>query len=93
MSDIETDESISIGSQLCLSCGLCCQGVMEKAAVLEPNEIELAKELKLEYFMTSDGIHKFRLLCPLVNEDVCTVYNTATQVYVRNFNAFSWISC
>jgi hypothetical protein len=48
---------------------------MEKAAVLEPNEIELAKELKLEYFMTSDGIHKFRLLCPLVNEDVCTVYN------------------
>jgi hypothetical protein len=74
MSDIETDESISRGSQLCLSCGLCCQGLMEKAAVLEPNEIELAKELKLEYFMTIDGIYKFHLPCPLVSENVCTVY-------------------
>ena len=75
MSDIETAESILKGSQLCLSCGLCCQGVMEKAAVLEPNEIELAKELKLECFIAGDGIYKFHLLCPLVNENVCTVYN------------------
>jgi len=75
MSDIETAESILKGSQLCLRCGLCCQGVMEKAAVLEPNEIELANELKLEYFMTSDGIYKFHLPCPLVNENVCTVYD------------------
>jgi len=75
MSDIETAESILKGSQLCLSCGLCCLGVMEKAAVLEPNEIELAKELKLECFIAGDGIYKFHLLCPLVNENVCTVYN------------------
>jgi Fe-S-cluster containining protein len=77
MSDIETPESISKGSQLCMSCGLCCQGIMEKAAVLEPNEIELARELNLECFMADDGIYKFHLPCPLVKENICTVYDNS----------------
>ena len=33
--------------------GLCCQGIMEKAAVLEQGEVELARDLGLKHFVTS----------------------------------------
>jgi Fe-S-cluster containining protein len=75
MSDNVTDERLIDGSGLCTSCGLCCQGILEKAAVLESVEVELAKELNLKPFVTDEGIHKFHLPCPLIQGNVCSVYN------------------
>ena len=74
MSEIVTDERLKEGSELCISCGLCCQGILERAAVLEPVEVELASDLGLKRFVTSDGINKFHLPCPLIEGNVCSVY-------------------
>ena len=74
MSDIVTDERLREGSELCTSCGLCCQGIMEKAAVLEPDEVKLARDLGLKLFTSSDGINKFHLPCPLIEGNFCSVY-------------------
>ena len=74
MSDIVTDERLRDGSELCTSCGLCCQGILEKAAVLEPDEVKLARDLGLKLFTSSDGINKFHLPCPLIEGNVCSVY-------------------
>lgn len=85
MSDIVTDERLREGSELCTSCGLCCQGIMEKAAVLEPEEIELATALGLKHFVTSDGIHKFHLPCPLIRGNVCSVYGSSHPNVCKEF--------
>ena len=74
MSEIVTDERLKEGSELCISCGLCCQGILERAAALEPVEVELASDLGLKRFVTSDGINKFHLPCPLIEGNVCSVY-------------------
>jgi Fe-S-cluster containining protein len=85
MSDIVTDERLREGSELCISCGLCCQGILEKAAVLEPEEVELAEELNLKPFVTNDGIHKFHLPCPLIEGNVCSVYNSPHPNVCKEF--------
>jgi len=85
MSDILTDERLGEGSELCTSCGLCCQGILEKAAVLEPEEVELARELDLEPFVTRDDINKFHLPCPLIEGNVCPVYMSPHPNVCREF--------
>ncbi len=85
MSDNENDKAISNASKLCLSCSLCCHGIMEKAAVLEPCELEMAKELKLDYYMAEDGIYKFNLPCRLINGTTCTVYSSRHPNVCKEF--------
>ena len=85
MSDIVTDGRLGEGSELCISCGLCCQGIMEKAAVLEQDEVELAEELNLKPFVTVEGIHKFHLPCPLIKGNVCSVYNSPHPNVCKEF--------
>ena len=75
MSEIVTEERLLEGSELCLSCGLCCQGIMERAAFLESEEVERVRELNLEFYKTDDGIYKFHLPCPLIQGNVCSVYS------------------
>jgi Fe-S-cluster containining protein len=85
MSDIVTYERLGECSELCISCGLCCQGIMERAAVLEPDEVELAEELNLKPFLTGEGIHKFHLPCPLIEGNVCSVYNSPHPNVCKEF--------
>jgi Fe-S-cluster containining protein len=85
MSDIVTDERLGEGSELCISCGLCCQGIMEKAAVLEPDEVKLARDLGLKLFTSSDGINKFHLPCPLIEGNVCSVYDSPHPNVCKEF--------
>jgi len=66
MSDIVTDERLGEGSELCTSCGLCCQGILEKAAVLEPGEVELARELDLKPFVTGGGMWSPEIISPII---------------------------
>ena len=43
----DQSQSLSKGSQLCTQCGLCCTGALHHFAVLEPDELEFARELGL----------------------------------------------
>ncbi len=59
-------------SDLCLSCGLCCDGAIFDQAGLEPGELGLAAEgLEL---VEQDGRTFFRLGCPCLNGTACQIY-------------------
>ena len=62
------------GSRLCLSCGLCCQGVLHDWAKIEEGEIGLAERLELRTVRRPQG-HVFALPCHLHREEGCTVYD------------------
>ena len=60
--------------QLCLECGLCCQGVIFSGVGLLPNEVGLAKKLRLDIVEIPGG-HAFRQPCPRQEGVACTVYD------------------
>ena len=62
------------GSRLCLSCGLCCQGVLHDWAKIEEDEIGLAERLELRTASRPEG-HVFALPCHHHRDDACTVYD------------------
>ena len=66
MSDVtrfEKDHDLaSKGSQLCLSCGLCCQGLLRDHAPLETGETELATQLGLPAYLEDSDSHAFLCL-------------------------------
>ncbi len=63
-------------SSLCLSCGLCCQGVLHTHALLKPAEIESARALGLTVETIRSGLG-FRLPCPLYQDQRCSIYTAA----------------
>ena len=62
------------GSQLCVACGLCCEGALHDLAVLRPDEIPLAFSLGMTVTET-DGQVDFQLPCHLLKNGCCTVYS------------------
>jgi hypothetical protein len=66
------------GSTLCLSCGLCCNGILHTYAVILPNEAERVCALGLTVETTSKGL-RFRLPCPLLKECFCPVYENENR--------------
>jgi len=64
----------SKGTELCLSCGLCCEGVIFNRAALKHDEIRLAKDYDLDYFPEGEGEFAFRLPCHLYQDDKCSMY-------------------
>jgi len=61
-------------SDLCLACGLCCDGSLFERARLHPGEEELALSLSLTVLDAGSNNPGFRLPCPLFS-DCCTIYN------------------
>jgi Fe-S-cluster containining protein len=61
-------------SALCLSCGLCCQGILHDLVPLEEHELERAARLRLP-LVDSPLRLAFRLPCPRLEERRCTVYD------------------
>lgn len=74
-------ETLSIGSQLCTQCGLCCTGALHNFAVLEPEELDFARELGLT--LREDGQPAFSLPCSYLRECTCTTYNNRPKVCGR----------
>ncbi len=70
----------SKGTQLCLSCGLCCQGLLHDHARLETCETELATQLGLPLCPGNSDSHAFSLPCPLYKGDRCSVYPNRPSV-------------
>jgi hypothetical protein len=61
------------GSPLCLSCGLCCSGVLHSHAVVKPEEITFARALGLT-IRAFQNVPGFLLPCHLHRERGCSVY-------------------
>lgn len=70
-------------SELCLSCGLCCKGLLFNRAALKPDEIEMAKNIMLQYFPSGDGKFAFRLPCHFFQEERCTIYKNRFEACRR----------
>ena len=70
MSGARSDEE---RSSLCLSCGLCCQGVLHDLVPLDDDELERAGRLRLPVVESPLRL-AFRLPCPRLDERRCTVY-------------------
>lgn len=64
----------SKGSELCLSCGLCCKGAVFNRASLKSDEIELANDCGLHYFAAGKGEFSFCLPCNLYQNNKCSIY-------------------
>lgn len=71
----ETIDAAAKGSELCLYCGLCCQGVLHSNAGLAAEEIALATRLGLSLYTRKDGNTAFYLPCPCHQDNKCTVYS------------------
>jgi len=68
------DETLSdSGSQLCVSCGLCCDGALHDAAALLPEEMSLALSLGMKVTRSGQDV-RFSLPCHLLKDRCCTVY-------------------
>src|SRR5690349_16946837 len=65
-----SDEELS---SLCLSCGLCCQGLLHHLVPLDDDELERAARLRLPLY-ESPLYQAFRLPCPRLADRRCTVY-------------------
>jgi len=61
-------------AELCLSCGLCCNGVLHGYVALQVGEVELAERSGLRPYSKNDGEYRFRQPCPCHDGKKCTVY-------------------
>ncbi len=67
-------EAAPEGSTLCLSCGLCCRGLLYPDAVLAADETELADQLGLTIYHGHKDYGAFLLPCPCFKDNQCSVY-------------------
>ena len=66
----QNDES----STLCVSCGLCCSGVLFADAKATADETGRIRGFGLETFRTDAGADRFRLPCHHLSGGACTIY-------------------
>ncbi len=68
------DDHISKGDEICLSCGLCCKGLVGDHVDLKTDEIELASQLGLTPYQKKVDYDAFRLPCSCFKDSKCSVY-------------------
>ena len=66
--------SLPDASALCVSCGLCCSGVLFADAKATADETARIRSYGLETFRTEAGADRFRLPCHHLSEGTCTIY-------------------
>ncbi len=66
-------------SDLCLACGLCCDGSLFESAKLHPGEEELVRSLGLKIMFVDNTTLGFKQPCPAFNSH-CSVYEQRPQV-------------
>ena len=62
------------GSELCLACGLCCNGALHTSVPVRPEHIQLVRNLGLTIEKTDDHKLGFLQPCPLYQKDRCSAY-------------------
>jgi len=61
------------GSELCLACGLCCNGALHVNVNVRPEHLRVVRTLGLMVEKTDRGF-EFRLPCPLYQKDRCSAH-------------------
>jgi hypothetical protein len=72
----DNNESVSIGSELCMSCGFCCQGILHLNAIIDKDEIDKLEKLGLEHLVQSSGDDCFPLPCKFFINNKCSIYSS-----------------
>lgn len=70
----QTPPPLADSSALCVSCGLCCSGVLFADAKATAAEIGRVRRFGLETFRTETGADRFRLPCHHLSGGACTIY-------------------
>ncbi len=63
-------------SELCLACGLCCQGALHSRAALKPDETEVALRNGMTLTVLDDGSPGFDQPCPCHQSGACSIYGS-----------------
>ncbi len=77
-------------SQLCVSCGMCCDGTLFSQALLKAGEPDEARRLGMQVFTIGSGPPEtvvgyddaFRLPCHLHDRGWCTIYDDTARPHV-----------
>jgi len=77
---MKSEDLASNGSELCLSCGLCCTGLLHSHARLHPDEIELASQQGLSFYSRNADYTAFHLPCPCYHDNKCSVYQHRPKI-------------
>jgi hypothetical protein len=75
----------SNGSDLCISCGLCCRGVLHNSALVEKYEINKVRKLGLSYFKKTSDKSAFKLPCVLFIGNKCSIYYSSRPSTCVNY--------
>src|SRR6478609_10276264 len=62
------------GAELCLQCGMCCDGTLFDNAPLRESEVDLAASLDLELLRSHAGEPRFAQPCPQFVDGCCAAY-------------------
>ncbi len=71
----------SKGVELCLSCGVCCKGLLVNHVDLETDEIELVSQLGLTLYQNNVDYDAFCLPCSCFKDGKCSVYAQRPRKY------------
>ena len=70
--------------EICISCGICCDGTLFNRASLEPGEKgQLPEKIEQNYFQVN-GVDKFKLPC-LYFDGKCTIYDQKKAIICSAF--------
>ena len=73
--------TMSVGSQLCTQCGLCCTGALHDTASAEPEEVEALRNHGMQV-ITGEKLG-FSLPCPQLKGTSCGIYKDRPHVCSR----------
>jgi hypothetical protein len=75
---VDSGHASSAGSSLCLTCGMCCRGVLNPTALLDEDELDRAAALGVRTLKKDDGHDAFHLPCPHHEHEAnaCTIYDS-----------------
>ena len=73
---------MSVGSQICTQCGLCCTGALHDTATAESDEVERLRSRGLDIIIVTEGL-RFSLPCPWLRGTSCGTYEDRPRVCSR----------
>lgn len=62
-------------ANICVGCGICCDGHLFDYALIKPEEQSLCAELDLEVRLQPESVDRFLHPCPRFADGCCTVYD------------------
>lgn len=71
---------MSDSDNICVGCGLCCDGHLFDHAIMQSGEEEHCTGLGMEVRFTPEGQPRFVLPCPRYGDGCCTVYDQRPRI-------------